>query len=433
MRSNGLYSLVQLRHVARTGTGHTPSRSRPEYWVAGERNVPWITLADVGSLRDGRRNVVSDTAERITETGVANSSAVVHPTGTVILSRTASVGFSAIMGCPMAVSQDFMTWTPGPRLEGRFLLHVLRGMRPRLLGLMYGSTHKTIYMPDLLALRTPLPQLERQRAIVDFLDRESERVAILKDNISRLHDAGVASLHEWFRAEVAQRPRLPLRRWILAIADGPFGSSLASNHYVSPPGVRVIRLGDIGLAEFRDSSPAFVAEDYASGGLSEHRVVAGDLVMAGLGDASNPLGRAAVVPAAFEGAIHKADCYRIKVDELRSDPDYVSWALSYGPARDEAPLISRGSTRARLNTVLARSLPVPLLPLDEQREVVRAAHRRREGFRAVGESAVRLTALLDEYRDALITEAVTGQLDVTAVSDARMDERLHEAVESATA
>ena len=157
------YPLVQLRYVSRTGTGHTPSRSRPDLWIEEDRTIPWMTLADVGQLRAGTVDVITETVERITPAGVANSSAVVHPAGTVFLSRTASVGFSAMMGRPMAVSQDFMTWTPGPLLDGRFLLHVLRGMRPRLLGLMYGSTHKTIYMPDLLALRTPLPPIERQQ------------------------------------------------------------------------------------------------------------------------------------------------------------------------------------------------------------------------------------------------------------------------------
>jgi hypothetical protein len=138
-----------------------------------------MTLADVGPLRGGDVDVVANTAECISPAGLANSSAVLHPNGTVFLSRTASVGFSAMMGVPMAVSQDFMTWTPGPLLDGRFLLHVLRGMRPMLLGLMYGSTHKTIYMPDLLALRAPLPPLEQQHRIVSFLDRECQRIAVL--------------------------------------------------------------------------------------------------------------------------------------------------------------------------------------------------------------------------------------------------------------
>ncbi len=152
--------------------------------------------------------------------------------------------------------------------------------------------------------------------------------------------------------------------------------------------------------------------------------------MAGLGDAGNPLGRSAVVPSALAGAIHKADCYRIRVDHDRANADYLAWALSFGPARDEAPLLSRGSTRARLNTVVARDLPVPFLPLDEQRAIIANASARRDAIEAATRCADLLRVGLAGYRDALITEAVTGRLDVTAVSDSQMDERLREAGET---
>ena len=93
------YPVVPIRKVARLGTGHTPSRQHPEYWE--NCSIPWLTLADVAKLRDGTRKVIDTTAEMISEQGVANSSAVVHPAGTVALSRTASVGFSCILGRPI--------------------------------------------------------------------------------------------------------------------------------------------------------------------------------------------------------------------------------------------------------------------------------------------------------------------------------------------
>ena len=46
--------------------------------------------------------------------------------------------------------------------------------------------------------------------------------------------------------------------------------------------------------------------------------------------------------------------------------------------------------------------------------------------------AARLSLGLKQYRDALITEAVTGQLDVTKVSETQMDERLNAAAEGAS-
>jgi len=173
---------VKLSLVARLGSGHTPSRERLEWW---ERcTIPWITTGDVAQMRDDRIEFIWETRFKISELGLANSAAELHPAGTVVLSRTASVGFSAIMGEPMATSQDFATWTCGPKIEPRFLLLCLRAMRSDLLGrLSMGSTHKTIYMPDIEAIRIPMPPRDEQSAIVRAV---WERLGPIDETIERL-------------------------------------------------------------------------------------------------------------------------------------------------------------------------------------------------------------------------------------------------------
>jgi type I restriction enzyme S subunit len=160
---------VRLTLVSKMGTGHTPSRDHPEWWM--NCTIPWITTGEVAQMRSDRLEVIEETRERISELGVANSSAEIHPAGTVVLCRTAaSAGYSAIMATDMATSQDFATWTCGPLLRPRFLLLCLRVMRQDLLGrLAMGSTHKTIYMPDIEALRIPLPSCDEQDEIVDVV------------------------------------------------------------------------------------------------------------------------------------------------------------------------------------------------------------------------------------------------------------------------
>lgn len=157
---------VKLRLVAKLGSGHTPSREHPEWWT--DCTVPWITTGEVSQMRSDRLEFLTETREKVSEVGIANSSAEVHPVGTVVLCRTASAGYSAIMGVAMATSQDFATWTCGPKLRPRFLLLCLRAMRQDLLGrLAMGSTHQTIYMPEIEAIRVPLPTLAEQDAVVD--------------------------------------------------------------------------------------------------------------------------------------------------------------------------------------------------------------------------------------------------------------------------
>ena len=145
---------VKLGYVARLGSGHTPSRDHPEWWL--NCTIPWITTGEVAQMSSDRLEEITETREMISEIGLANSSATVRPKGTVVLCRTAaSAGYSAIMGSDMATSQDFATWTCGPRLRPRYLLLCLRAMRSDLLGrLAIGSTHRTIYMPDIESSRS---------------------------------------------------------------------------------------------------------------------------------------------------------------------------------------------------------------------------------------------------------------------------------------
>ncbi len=70
-----------------------------------------MNLSDVHKIRLDQIKYVTETVNQVSELGLANSSAIKLPPGTVILSRTASVGFSVILGAEMATSQDFMAWT----------------------------------------------------------------------------------------------------------------------------------------------------------------------------------------------------------------------------------------------------------------------------------------------------------------------------------
>lgn len=162
------WKVRRLSHLARMGTGHTPSRSVEAYWT--NCRIPWLTTSDVHRFRHDEIDTIESTVLTISELGLQNSAAVMMEPGTVALSRTASAGFSIIMATPMATSQDFVTWTCGIQLSPRFLLGLLRVMRPYLLGfLATGSTHKTIYFPELQDLRVPVPAIKKQQEIATLL------------------------------------------------------------------------------------------------------------------------------------------------------------------------------------------------------------------------------------------------------------------------
>jgi type I restriction enzyme S subunit len=178
---------VKLSDLAQLESGHTPSRSRPDWWGG---DVSWVSLTEIRAL-DG--SWVDATEIRTNEAGIANSSARILPRGTVCFSRTASVGFVTIMARPMATSQDFANWVCGDELDPEFLMYALIRARKELRALATGATHKTIYMPMLASFHLCLPDRATQGKIVQALKaqlavaEEARRAAQAQlDEIARL-------------------------------------------------------------------------------------------------------------------------------------------------------------------------------------------------------------------------------------------------------
>lgn len=81
-----------------------------------------------------------------------------------------------MMGVPMATSQDFVNWVCGPELEPRYLKYVLQSDREALLRFANGSTHQTIYFPEVKAFHALLPNIEEQHEIVATLGALDEKI-----------------------------------------------------------------------------------------------------------------------------------------------------------------------------------------------------------------------------------------------------------------
>lgn len=175
------WGVVRVKDVTRLESGHTPSKQFPEYWENCE--IPWVSLNDSKFL--AANDYISDTAVRINELGLANSSARMLPAGTVVFTRDATIGLASITTLPMAVSQHLIAWCPSGRITSLFLLRIFNAMKPHLDSYTFGATIKTIGMADVKKLVTTVPPLEEQIAITKFIESELVKLASLTENAQR--------------------------------------------------------------------------------------------------------------------------------------------------------------------------------------------------------------------------------------------------------
>ncbi len=157
--------------------------------------MPWI------GTRDATANhgcTLQSTNQYTNELGIKNSSARVLPANTVCLSRTASVGYVVVMGRPMATSQDFVNWVCSDRLDYRYLKYVLLAEKESFLRFASGTTHQTIYFPEVKAFHAALPPIGEQTRIADTLSALDDRIDLLRQTNTTLEAIAQALFKSWF-------------------------------------------------------------------------------------------------------------------------------------------------------------------------------------------------------------------------------------------
>lgn len=400
------WQVGNIRRFATMKSGHTPSRAVPEYWESV--TVPWFTLADVWQLREGTRMFLGVTTSKISELGLANSAAEVLPAGTVVLSRTASVGFTGVMPCPMATSQDFWNWVCGPQLMPEFLVYLFRAMREEFNALMTGSTHKTIYQPVAAAIRIPVPPVAEQQQIVEFLSNETAQI-----------DALIAK-QEQLIARLCERRSTALA---LAFADLPHGATQLRYVAEIQTGVTLSGSGDAEQPEW----PYLRVANVQAGYLDLSRITTlrlapavaqasmlrpGDVLMTEGGDIDK-LGRGAVWHGEIEPMLHQNHIFAVRPRMLLDSEFLVLW-LDAPVARTHFYTTARKTTNlASTNKTIVGRLPVTLPPIEMQREFVASVAADAAKIDALIAKAEEFIALALERRAALITEAVTGRIGVS--------------------
>ena len=420
------WGVTPIRLAARLESGHTPSRSKPEYWEDCE--VPWFTLGDVWQIRDGLTNVVTETKEKVSKLGLANSAARLLPKGTVILSRTASVGFSAIMGIDMATTQDFANWVCGPTLNPKYLLYVFRAMGGEFERLRMGSTHNTIYMPDIRSMRCPLPPLDEQKMISSFLDVETSKIDGLVSEQRRL----IELLKEKRQAVISHavtkglNPNAPMKpSGIQWLGDVPQhwevlelkrlikpGTSITYGIVQAGPdiedGIPYIRTSDMSGDELPETgylrTSTEIDESYA-----RSKVCPGDLVVA----IRASLGKGLLVPDFLNGANLTQGTAKVSPGECLTS-GFLYWAFNSPYCQMSIDEVAKGTTFREITLGQLRRIRILVPEIEEQEEIVEyLADRvgRLKSLQAEAESAIEL---LQERRTALISAAVTGKIDVRA-------------------
>jgi type I restriction enzyme S subunit len=121
---------------SRVENGGTPRRNEPSYWEPG--TVPWLTSGEV------RQKIVVETQNRISEIGLANSSAKIWPAGTTVVALYgATAGQTTYLADQMCANQACCGLVPIENFEFYVYLH-LSQLTENLAGMSRGSAQQNL-------------------------------------------------------------------------------------------------------------------------------------------------------------------------------------------------------------------------------------------------------------------------------------------------
>ncbi|MFQ6181848.1 restriction endonuclease subunit S [Sinorhizobium meliloti] len=396
---------VPVNSVARQETGHTPSRSHPEWWGG---DIPWIGIRDARLHHGG---VIYDTLQTTNPLGLANSSARLLPKGTVCLSRTASVGYVTIMGRDMATSQDFVTWTCSEALVPEFLVKALIAEGEGLRKFGKGTTHTTIYFPEIRALHICLPPLAEQKRIVAKLDALSAKSARARTELARIETLvsryKQAVLSKAFSGELTREWRHG-RDWPASVRLGDvagsfaYGSAAKSQKSGSIP---VLRMGNIQNGKL-DWTDLVYTDDKDE--IEKYRLVLGDVLFNRTN--SPPLvGKTALYNGERE-AIFAGYLIRI-VAGPDLDARYLTYALNSPSGREFSwNAKTDGVSQSNISASKLKEFAFAVPQLEEQHEIVRRIESAFARIDRLAKEAKRALELVGRLDEAILAKAFRGEL-----------------------
>ena len=402
------------------GSGTTPD-TKNLYFYSGD--IPWVTTSEL------RENVITDTSEKLTEDALREHSALsLYPPGTLLIAMYgATIGRLGILGITACTNQACCALAKPRELDVKFCFYWLWMRRNEIVLLSSGGGQPNINQQKIYSIRIPAPPLQEQRAIAHFLDREITRIdtlitkkremidllerkraEIVTEAVTKGCDRNVSMKNSgisWIGEIPKHWLKIPIKYVCLSVRDGTHNPPAKVEGEYRLLSARNIQDGEFIL---RDDDRLMDADAFAELQRS-YTVCKGDVVVAVVGATT---GKSAVV-----GDLEKISVQRsiaiLKPNHSMINSNYLNFWISSPALQHEIALTySKYAAQGGIYLEDLANLTCVLPSLKEQTQILSLLDK---SFTPLLKAEQKLLEQIDElqkYRQALITAAVTGKIDV---------------------
>lgn len=330
-------------------------------------------------------------------------------------------------------SGEFVVLRPNEKLDLRFAFYVYSSeyARQHLNSQIRSVTrsHQRAPRDAISKLAIPLPPIEQQVRIADVLDRETGRIdrlitakkrmielleekrtALISHAVTKgldpdapMKDSGIP----WLGQVPLHWEILPLRR-VATFRNSNVDKKSSADELA----VKLCNYTDVYYGDYITSTDGFMTATATPDEVARFKLVRGQVIITKDSESADDIG----VPAYVAANLDAVCGYHLTVLEP-SEPylygEFLYWALESNALSAHFETSCTGVTRFGLGQDAIGTAPIPLPPRTEQRSITGIL---RETNKTIKSAIARIgdqVELLAEYRQALITAAVTGELDVS--------------------
>lgn len=175
------WKIERIGNVGEVIGGGTPSTENEEYW---DGDIPWLSPVD---LSDNTNVYVSRGSKNITELGLKKSSAKMMPTGTVLLSSRAPVGYVALAKNPICTNQGFKSVVCNTSvIQPIYLYYYFRMNKNYLQSIASGATFPELSGSMMKKMKVLLPTEKVQQEFSKRARIFIEKAELLSEQITNL-------------------------------------------------------------------------------------------------------------------------------------------------------------------------------------------------------------------------------------------------------
>ena len=402
-----------------------------------ERDLPTITTANIDNL--GRVDLSNASVRSYT---VSEAEYYRCRPGDIIVVKASGSATSIITGkCAQCAKEDgeycFGNFTLRVRadeiwLSDRFLFYFLISevTKERIKVMVSTTTYPNLKVGEYIGHELPLPPLETQRRIAQFLDEKTARIdgliekkRALLDRLAEKRQALITrAVTKGLNPDAPMRPSgidwlgdIPahweVKRLRFLLDGGTINGLYKPKDQFTVDGVAFVQMGEAfrGVTFDGGTNDRVLAStlEVKKWGLKE-----GDFLIARRSLVFEGSGKSVRISHLSEDHLFESSMIRIRPLHAEKISGFLSYYFQSAICRAAILSITKQVTISGIDSQQLRDIWVPVPPLDEALAIWKACIQSDNEHEAVGERIRESINQLAEYRAALITAAVTGQLEV---------------------